>query len=239
MYTTYTEKERSKNILGTHNREAHFVFLLHRKETSDGFQTRILFISFSSTFTSPSKKGGKCAFTEMESSCLKHLYIVHLVMPRTKTFFSSLFVFFFLLSFRPLKCGILTWSICQPQVPTLPSPLESDKSLLVFRPRARAMPLCTLCSSLNGIFITYLASLTFCFSIASSLKTHRRQIRRKKAKLWTLQLMYDNYIYFFSALSEEPTTTKSRRFDGGKRRKGANFRKIRRKFLFFYFSCCF
>lgn len=53
--------------------------------------------------------------------------------------------------------------------------------------------------------------------------------RREKAKHWTLQLMYDNYIYF--PLDEESNNNKV-----VERRKGANFRKIRRKFLFFYFS---
>lgn len=49
-------------------------------------------------------------------------------------------------------------------------------------------------------------------------------------KQWTLQLMYDNYIYF-----SHPNNNATTSLNPGMKKKGANFRKIIRNFPFLYF----
>lgn len=205
-----------------------------REGTFDGFQTRILFISVSSSsllepISVDDEESARSPRWKVLFVGTHHRLSCHAANANFSTFCC--------LSTRSaleLRNSHLKRSfqlIIFPPSLALLSRASQTQSLLVSNPvHARCLPVYTLCSSLNGNFITYLAFSSFCLSIRFRQTGIAARRREKKAKHRTLQLMYDNYIYF------SPGWRVKNNNKVVERRKGANFRKIRRKFLFFYFS---
>lgn len=127
----------------------------------------------------------------------KALIIVYLITRRTK--FSS----------SPPQ---LTWST------THSLPVVVRQMFIGFRPRLRRIHVLALMGFLLHIWL--LSSQCS----ENSLPTSSHQRPGGGTKQWTLQLMYDNYIYLSPSNGAPTKTTKSEA-------EGANFRKIRRKFF--------
>lgn len=88
---------------------------------------------------------------------------------------------------------LLLFTFCLPESIHLPFSSCSHQTNVYWFPTPRAVLSYTTCLGLNGIFITYLAFSSLRSSTASN---ECASPPGRSTKQWTLQLMYDNYIYF-------------------------------------------
>lgn len=155
-------------------------------------------------------------FIKMEILCLQHPS--SFVLSRGETNFC-----FFLQWFMFRKAHIAPESIA-PLFPLAPI----RQMFIGFRLRARSFQIQRVFRALMGFLLHIWLFSSLCSNAALNECASPAGARRQ----WTLQLMYDNYIYFSLERRANKKHQQSQAAEAG---EGANFRKIRRKFLFLYF----